>query len=256
MKQLTWLLIAPVLAVCIFSSCVSNKNFQKVLYFRDSVNQAEKVIAERPTLIMPGDRLNISITAINKEAADAFNVSSVGSSTASTGYFVDSLGNIQLLQLGVVHVAGLTTGKLQDTLQKQLGNYIKGPVVNVNIINFRVNMMGEITTPGALSVPDGKINILQAITQAGDLKSDARRDNILVIRERNGVREFGRVDITSNHVFESPYFNLQQSDIVYIEPDKNKYIANDAQLTRITRNYTFALTVVSSIVLIISLFKK
>jgi polysaccharide export outer membrane protein len=239
------------------TACTSTKNFQKALYFRDSVTEAEKNIGANHVTIVPGDRLNISITAINKEAADAFNVSaSTGSlSGSTTGYLVDSLGNIQLLQLGGLHVAGLTVARLQDTLQQMLVNYLKGPVVAVAITNFKINMMGEIGSPGVLPVPDGNINILQAITQAGDLKADARRDNILVIREVNGKREFGRVDISSNHVFESPYFYLKQNDIVYIEPEKRKYVTSDVQTTRIMRNFGFAITVLSAVILLVNLFK-
>lgn len=244
--------------ILFLTNCTSSKNFQKALYFRDSITEGERLIAHNAVLIKPGDRLNISITAINKEAADAFNISGTSSSVSTggaTGYLVDSLGNVVLLQIGTVHAAGLTTIKLQDTLQQQLINYLKGAIVTVSITNFKINMMGEISSPGAILVPDGNINILQAITQAGDLKADARRDNILVIREVNGKREFGRVDISSNHVFESPYFYLKQNDIVYIEPEKSKYVTSDVQTTRIMRNFGFAITVLSTVILLVNLFK-
>lgn len=243
-----------VLPFIFLASCVSKKAFQNALYFKDSVTEAEKTITANPILIKPGDRLNISITAINKEAADAFNVAG-GAGQTSGGYLVDSLGYIQLLQLGKMHVAGFTPVTLQDSLQAQLLSYLKGPLVTVSISNFQVNMMGEIGRPGPLNVPDGNINILQAITQANDLKDDARRDNILVIREINGKREFGRVDISSNHVFESPYFYLKQNDVVYIEPDRKKYQTNDAQTTRIFRNYGYAVSVLTTVLLLVNIFK-
>lgn len=238
----------------IFSACTSNKSFQKALYFKDSITEDEKKVINNPVAILPGDRLSIAITAINKEAADAFNTGMTAGGTTA-GYLVDSSGNIQLLQLGTVHTAGLTTSALRDSLQNQLINYLKGPMVTVSIINFQVNMMGEIGRPGVLAVPDGNINILQAITQSGDLKDDARRDNILVIRQVNGQREFGRVDISSNHVFESPYFYLKQNDIVYIEPDRGKYITSSAQTTRIIRNFGFIITALSTIILLKNLFQ-
>ncbi len=252
-KSITIILFLPF----IFSACVSNKVFRQALYFKDSVTEAEKIVAASPILIKPGDRLSISITAINKDAAEAFNAftAATAASSGSGGYLVDSLGNIQLLQLGLIQVAGLTSARLQDSLERQLQNYIKGPIVTVSISNFKVNMMGEIGQPGVLAVPDGNINILQAITQAGDLKPDARRDNILVIREINGKREFGRVDISTNRVFESPYFYLKQNDIVYIEPDKAKYTTSNAQTTRILRNIGYAVTVISAIILLQNLFK-
>ncbi len=180
------------LLLIIASSCKPPRYLQHAVYFQDSVTQNEKTIMSNPVVIKPGDRLSIAITAINKEAADAFNATAASAS----GYLVDSSGNIQILQLGVIHVAGYTTAQLKDTLEQELTNYIKGPLIVVSMSNFQVNMMGEIGRPGTLSVPDGKINILQAITQAGDITQYGRRENILVIREKNGERTFGRVDIS------------------------------------------------------------
>lgn len=244
------------LVVFILNGCKPPEYLRHAVYFQDSVTAAEKAIMNNPVVIKPGDRLNISITAINKAAAEDFNTAAGGSGAQSgnTGYLVDSTGNIQLLQLGNIHVAGYTTRRLKDTLEQQLLSYVKGPLVTVSIINFQVNMMGEIGHPGALTVPDGKINILQAITQAGDITQYGRRENILVIRETNGERTFGRVDISSNHVFESPYFYLQQNDIVYVEPDKTKF--NDIALSRNLRNLGIGTTVLSVILLVINLAKK
>lgn len=242
------------LATCI-TSCGVPKNLRNAVYFKDSITEAEKTIIAKPTLIMPSDRLNINITAINKEAADAFNAPQTGAATGAQGYLVDSAGNIQLLQLGVLHVAGLTPAKLQDTLQQQLVNYIKGPVVTVSIVNFKISVMGEVANPGIIIVPDGKINILQAINQSGDLTLYAKRDSILIIRETNGKREFGRVSISSNQIFTSPYYNLQQNDLIYVEPDKTKFISNDATLNRNVRYLGIAMTMLSAALLIVNLFK-
>ncbi|HVX51510.1 MAG TPA: polysaccharide biosynthesis/export family protein [Chitinophagaceae bacterium] len=250
------LIIICCLCLIFSTGCVSRKAFEQALYFKDSVTESEKIIANNPVVIRPGDRLGISITAINKTAAEEFNSSGSTGSTATIGNMVDSAGNIQLLQLGTVRAAGLTAAQLQDTLQQRLSNYLVGPIVTVSIINFRINMMGEIGHAGVLEVPDGNINILQAITQAGDLKGDARRDNILIIREVNGKREFGRVDISSNHVFNSPYFYLHQNDIVYIEPDRKKYQGNDAEMTRVMRNYGFAVAVLSTVLIVVNLIKQ
>ena len=171
------------------------------------------------------------------------------------GYLVDSLGNIQVLQLGVIHVEGLTTARLEADLQQQLVNYIKGPVVKVSFSNFKINMLGEVDKPGVLNVTEGKINVLQAISQSGDLTIYAKRDSILVIREENGKREFGWLNIASNKIFESPYFNLQQNDIVYVEPDKTKFISNDFIANRNIRNLGIFLTLLSTTLLLINLFK-
>lgn len=249
------LAIALFMLATFITSCGVPKNLRNAVYFKDSITEAEKTIMVKPTLIMPGDRLNINITAINKEAADAFNAPQTGAATGAQGYLVDSAGNIQLLQLGALHVAGLTTAKLQDTLQQQLVNYIKGPVVTVSIVNFKISVMGEVANPGIIIVPDGKINILQAINQSGDLTLYAKRDSILIIRETNGKREFGRVSISSNQIFTSPYYNLQQNDLIYVEPDKTKFISNDATLNRNVRYLGIAMTMLSAALLIVNLFK-
>lgn len=241
----------------LLASCGVPKNFQNAVYLKDSVTDAEKVVVSKPVLIIPGDRLNINITAVNKEAAEAFNKISVSSTPGENeeGYLVDSTGNIHLLQLGVMHVEGLTPIQLEQNLQQQLESYLKGPVVTVNISNFKINVVGEVTKPGTIIVPDGKMNILEALTQSGDLTIFAKRDNILVIREENGKREFGRVDISSNKIFESPYFNLQQNDFIYVEPDKTKFIANDFITNRNVRNLSIFITLLSTTVLLISLSK-
>lgn len=249
-------LLACIIFMAAFSSCGVPKNFQNAVYLKDSVTDSERMVLQKPVVIMPGDRLNINITAINKEAADAFNITQGAATQGVQGYLVDAAGNIQMLQLGTIPVAGLAPTQLQQQLQKQLDDYIKGSVVTVNIANFKVMIMGEVGSPGTLQVPDGKINILQAITQSGDLTLYAKRDNILVIREQDGKREFGRVDISSNKIFTSPYYNLQQNDVIYVEPDKTKFINNDAFLNRNVRYLGLAMTVLSAALLIVNVINR
>ena len=204
---------------------------------------------------MPGDRLNINITAINKEAAEAFNAAQMAAAQGIQGYLVDTAGYILILQLGKIHVGGVTTSQVEQNLQAQLEDYIKGSIVTVNIANFKINVLGEVAEPGIIDVPEGKMNILQAISKSGDLTIFAQRDSILVIRETNGKREFGRVDISSNKIFLSPYYNLQQNDVIYVEPDKTKFIANDYIMNRNIRNLGLAMTILSFTILLVSLFK-
>lgn len=256
LKSLVFILAAiPLLCIV---SCGVPKNFQHALYLQDSVTAAEKQVINSPAVIMPGDRLNINITAINKEAAQDFNTTTLssGSAGASQGYLVDSTGNIELLQLGILKAGGLTTEQLAANLQQRLINYIKGPIVTVFISNFKIDMLGEISHTGPIIVPDGKINIVEAISQAGDLTLYGRRDNILVIRTVNGTREFGRVNINSNHIFESPYYNLKQNDVIYVESDKTRFISNDVITSRNLRNLGIATTVLSTILLLLNLAKK
>lgn len=249
-----------IVAVIVFSSCGVPKTFQHVLYLQDSVTAAEKVVKNAPAIIEPGDRLNINITAINKTAAADFNMATAGGTggaggVSTQGYLVDTLGNIEMLQLGVVKAGGLTTAQLAANLQQQLDAYLKGSVVTVSISNFKVSVFGEVGRPGIISVPDGKLTILDALIQSGDISTFGRRDNILVVRETNGQREFGRVNVNSNQVFLSPYYYLKQNDMIYVEADKTKYINNDPRLERSLRNLGIATTILSTVLLVINLVK-
>ncbi len=252
----------------LFASCGVPKTFQHALYLQDSVTAAEKNIINKPAIIEVGDRLSINITATNKEAAQEFNITSSTGGAAGGGssaggvsaspltYLVDTAGNIRLLQLGLVKAASLTTTQLAVNLQDTLTNYLKGPIVTVSITNFKVNVFGEVARPGVIIVPDGKLTILEALIQSGDLTTFGIRTNILVIREDSGHREFGRVDINSNHVFESPYYNLKQNDMIYVEADKAKFITNDPRLERDLRNLGIATTLLTTVILVVNLFKK
>lgn len=240
----------------IISSCGVPKPFQHALYLQDSVTEAEKTIQPNKVVIEPGDRLTIGITAINKEAANEFNMVSAGATAATQGYLVDSIGNVQMLQLGTIKAGGLTTVQLAAKLQQQLDSFIIGSIVTVSITNFQVSVFGEVGRAGIITVPDGKLTILDAIIQSGDLGLYGRRDNILVIRQENGKRQFGRIDVNSNRVFESPYYNLKQNDMIYVEADKTKFIQTDPRLDRSLRNLGIATTILSTVLLVISLINK
>ena len=113
-------------------------------------------------------------------------------------------------------------------------------------------MLGEIGKPGIFSIPSDHINLLEALSLAGDMTYYARRDNVLVIREQNGKREFARLDVTKPEVMASPYFYLQQNDIVYVEQNKKKAAASD-QLA--SRNISIALAFVTTFVVVYSVLK-
>lgn len=176
------------------------------------------------TKIQPGDRLTVFVTALNPESAKIY---SVGSATGEGGVItVDNSGNILYPQLGTIKAAGLTRTELRNVLIQKLSIFLKDPVVTVDFANFKVTMLGEVTRQGQLNVPDGKLTILEALGQSGDIKETGRRDSILVIREENGVRTFGNINILSNDVFKSPYFVLHQNDVVYVPLVKSKALVS------------------------------
>ena len=243
-------------------------------YLADSVTTASQTVqANSKILLQPGDRIGIIVTALNPAAAQAFNIgggSASGSSlvagtsdisgTASNpqmpGYLINEEGTIQFPQLGKLPVKGMTTQNVEDTIQKALLQFLKEPIVHVDIINFKVNVIGEVNRPGTISVPDGKITILEAISRSGDLTINGMRDNILIVREKEGKREFGKVNLASNSIFSSPYFYLQQGDVVYVNMNKNKLLLSDANEQRNFRIASIMLAGVSAIALIINTIRR
>ena len=184
--------------------------------------------------IMPKDELTIVVSTTDPEASAPF-VRKLGQSkefggSSTTGmqnanllsYLVDNNGYIDFPVLGLVKAAGLTRWELAKEIKGMIvgGNYIKDPVVTVEFMNFKISVMGEVTSPGTYNIEGDKITILQALSLARDLTIFGRRDNVSVIREQDGERVIYQVDLRSASIFESPAYYLQQNDIVYVEPNK------------------------------------
>lgn len=259
-------IISIALCMYLLYSCTVSKNFKHYVYLADSVKANHLTVQpyQMPKLRV-GDRLQITVTALNPIAAQAFNQgggqvsASAGSSGsgggANTGYLINSQGNIQFPQIGNVKVEGITTDSVEKIIESRLLEFLKEPVVTVNQINFNINIIGEISKPGVVNVPDGKLTILEAIARSGDLTMYGKRENVLIIRERNGKREFGRVDLTSNDLFNSPYFYLEQGDVIYVDVNENKLLGADVLQTRRITMVTFALGIISTLLVIKSILK-
>lgn len=222
-----------ILTSIIFGSCVSSK---KVVYL-NNLNDTTKAYAiaqnnfQNP--IQKNDLLSIAVGGSNPEDLVILNSgsgiisgsASGGAASKSIGYLVESDGNIQFPFLGRIHAEGLSRHDLEDTLTNRLKDYTKNPVVNVKFLNYNFSVIGEVTRPGRFDMDNERVTILQALGMAGDLTVLGKRQNILVIREFNGQREFGRVDLLSKNIFESPYFYLKTNDVVYVEPVRSKFFA-------------------------------
>lgn len=176
-----------------------------------------------------------------------------GGSPGSGGFLVDEQGNIEYQGIGLLHVDGLSRSALKDTLTSRLKEFLKNPYFTVRFLNYRFTMLGEISRPGIFNIPNEHINLLEAIGLAGDLTFYGRRDNVLVIRENNGRREYGRLDLTKPEVMASPYFYLQPNDVVYVEQTKKKIAAND-QVTQ--RNIALIVSLISVTAILFNIFKK
>lgn len=252
------LLSVVVLFALLLGSCSVPKD---VVYFQgvDKLTPEQIMSLEQTykTVIRPGDLLNITVTAWDPTVATPFNPpvyayaqqgeQPVASSPAMYNYLVDENGFITFPVLGKVQVNALTCLELADTLQKKITAYISDPLVNVQIANFKVAVMGEVARPGALTVRNNRMSVIDAINLCGDLTINANRKNILLIRDENGKKSFARLDITDPAIFASPYYYLQQNDVLYVEP-------NDAKKrnARYSQAQQYSITVFSSILSAIS----
>ena len=209
-------------AVLMFSSCATR---DEIVYFQGIENlQNVEAPEDVTTEIEVNDVLRIDVSSLNDKIVEPFEMDmansagGVGQSNAALqGYLVDTDGNITFPVLGEVPVLGKTREELEEYLKESLETYVKDAVVRVRIVNFKVTVVGEIGS-SVIEVPDERLSIIQAIAMAGDISYGGKRENVLVVRMHDGRLTHGRIDMTSAEVFDSPYFYLQQNDIVYVEP--------------------------------------
>lgn len=171
----------------------------------------------QPLVIQPYDILRISVTSLESETVGFFQ------SGSAEGFMVNAEGKVDFPLLGEVHVVGNTSTETKHLFLELLKKYfVQPPVVSVNILNFKINIIGEVGSPGVYHIPNERINLIEAITLAGDFTSFSRRDSIIVLRENSVERTFGALDFDHLDVVNSPFFYLKQNDIVYVLPSKKK----------------------------------
>lgn len=209
-----------------FTSCNIRKN---VVYFQTE-ETASNQTSFTPTLKVD-DLLSITVMADNAEAAAPFNLPPITGFSSSnsgyiqgsperSGYLIDDKGFVNLPIIGQVQVAGKKRTEVVTLLEETLKNYINNPVVNIQILNFKITVLGDVQKPGTYKIPNERITLLEAIGLSGDLAMTGRRKNVLVIRENDGKKEQYRLNLTkSEEVFNSPVYYLQQNDVVYVEPN-------------------------------------
>ena len=218
------------------ASC--STTYKNINYIQDALpDETEQMTISKGILIQPKDMISIVVSSRNPELAQIFNLprvtyqiasgtSSTGSGSGSSngimGYSVDNDGNIDFPVLGTIHVAGMTRWELAKMIKKMLisQDLLKDAVVTVEFMSFKVSVIGEVNSPGTYDIQGDKITLLEALSMAGDLTIFGKRDNVTVIREQNGERIFYKVDLRSIDLFDSPAYNLQQNDVVYVEPNK------------------------------------
>lgn len=160
------------------------------------------------------------------------------------GFLVDSDGNIEHFRLGVIKAAGLTKQQLTEEIKKRLTQPVElltNPTISIRFLNYQVSVMGEVGKPGTIFVPTERITILQAIGLSGDITQFGRKDSVKVVREIDGTRTVGYIDLSSKKLFESPFYNLVQGDLVVVDPGKIK--ARQAEQAIVAQKVSVALTI-------------
>ena len=258
MRFLKGILYLCVLIVA--ASCATSKD---IVYFQDIDKvKLEKLTTEYQAIIKKDDRLTIIVSGPDKSVTAPYNLTlnemggtsgggySANPEQVTLGYLVDSDGNISFPILGTIHVEGMTRGELERYLTSEIGKDVKDPIVYVAFRNYKISVLGEVKNPGTYTMDSEKVNILQALSRAGDLTLTAKRDGILLLREENGKTVYYDVNLKDSHTLDSPYFFLQQNDVIYV-PASPSRVASATTATGIwsvvLSSITTALAVVSMV---------
>ncbi|WP_026897156.1 polysaccharide biosynthesis/export family protein [Daejeonella oryzae] len=208
-----------ILCILLFSSCEPQRN---LVYFSegDSPKDNRINLGNAEIKIQSNDLLKISVSSLSVESNSMFNTAA-----NQSGYRVDNNGSINFPMVGTIKLDGMTLEQAQAKISTDLEKYVKNPIVNVDFLNFKITVIGEVNKPSSFTIADERVNLLEALGLAGDLTAYGKRENILIIRETAGERTMTRINLNNKDVVNSPYFYLKQNDIVYVEPDPAKALS-------------------------------
>lgn len=247
------------LTCILLASCQS---YKKVPYLQDS-GEAQRAVAEAKLYdarIMPKDLLTIVVSCSDPELAMPFNLTvatpvsasqnSLTNQPALQQYLVDNRGNIEFPILGTLHIGGLTKSEAETLIKGKLSDYIKeSPIVTVRMANYKISVIGEVNAPGTFTISNEKVNLFEALAMAGDMTVYGLRDNVRLIREdADGHQHIITLDMNRADIVQSPYYYLQQNDILYVTPNKTK-----AKTADISTSTTIWFSVVGTLVSLASL---
>ena len=252
------------LTCILLASCQS---YKKVPYLQDS-GEVQRAVAEAKLYdarIMPKDLLTIVVSCTDPELAEPFNLTvatpvsasqnNLTSQPALQQYLVDNRGNIEFPILGTLHIGGLTKSEAETLIKGKLSDYIKeSPIVTVRMANYKISVIGEVNAPGTFTISNEKVNLFEALAMAGDMTVYGLRDNVRLIREdADGHQHIITLDMNRADIVQSPYYYLQQNDILYVEPRKSKI--RSSEMSAITPWVSILSVLTSLTSLAVALFK-
>lgn len=245
-----------ILLLFVFLGCASRND---VVYFTQGEINQNRVNNDYKLRFKPDDMLQIIVSGKDLESVQAFNlpVFAVQNTKQVIGqpqlqaYLVDSDGFIEFPILGRIQIAGLSRVEVIELLKKKLDPiYIKNPIINIYITNFKITVEGDVMRPGTYTSQNERLSILDALGLAGGMNITGNRENVIIIREeRNSKKEY-RINLKSKEIFSSPAYYLQQNDVIYVEPNYAR--VQDAAYTRNTGLFISLASVFISLLTIIT----
>lgn len=220
-----FLFLIAVLAI--FASCASRK---EIVYLQNSNVIPENIYAKYAPKIQQEDLLTITVSAEDLKASLPFNQQNQYQQQSATTndlafkptYLVDHKGEIDFPVIGKIKLEGLSRLEAIELFKSKLSQYIVNPGVNITFANFKITVLGEVNKPNTYTLPQERVTVLEALGMAGDMTIKGVRDNVLLIREKNGVKEMHRLNLLTDSVLNSPYYYLAQNDVIYVEPNNSQ----------------------------------
>ena len=259
-------LIIISLLLLVFTGCKTTTE-NNLSYFRNLGDTPSGVMPQSTGYdikIVPEDELSIMVSSAVPEATARFNQTQANYATRGEysaqptpriqTYIVDKQGDIVMPVLGKIHVGGMTTREIEEMIKTRVAATVNDPFVRVELMGFYINVMGEVKNPHRIRVDSERFTLLDALSAAGDLTEFGERSNVIIIREENGQQTYHRMNLADTNIFSSPYFYMQQNDVVYVEPnqiriDNSKYNQNNAYKLTVISTIVSAASVVASLVI-------
>ena len=256
MKVITLFLLSGLFAL---TACTTQKRAAYTNYLQNATDTSGNRLTVQEPVIQKADLLSIKVYS---QSADPrtdipYNLPEqtvVGGGSSTAGFLVDQNGDIEYPRIGRLHAEGLTKAQLADAIRKRFENELTNPTVIVRFLNYRVTVLGEVKTPGSFAVPTERITILEALGLSGDITDYGNKSKVRVAREKNGEVETGFIDLTSKDLFQSPYYRLQQNDVVFVEQIKRKSEQVEQQAT--AQRISLITGIVSTLAIIFSVIRR
>ena len=237
--------------IYLLASCTPTKSAYYFKTLQKDTTLIGLVSKDLESKIIKGDKLGINISSLSRDEDQIYNVGSeVNTITGGAVFPVDQDGNIAMHRLGFVKAAGYTRKELAAIVQKDLMSYLKDPMVTVQYLNHKVTIMGEVDKPQVINMMDEQLSVIDAIVISGDVKPNARRNNILVIREEGNQKKVKILNLEDHSIFSSSWYYLQPNDIVYVVPDETKRIREERR-GRFQTNFAIISSSVSLLIIIL-----